>query len=111
VVINDDATVSIDDLISPFTIRVPDTHRETILATLEAMSAEPLIKVERLTSVYLAGLPNVADALSWMLEVGLILKTVAENRDITPQHLGMKMSTPLLSIQKANPMADALFFG
>ncbi|MFY9622115.1 MAG: glycosyltransferase family 4 protein [Pyrinomonadaceae bacterium] len=111
VAINDDGTVSIDDLVSPFTIGVPDTHRETVVATLEAMRAEPLIKFERLTGVYLSGLPSVADALSWMLEVGLILKTVAENKDITPQHVGLKMSTPLLSIQRANPMVDALFFG
>jgi hypothetical protein len=111
VTINDDGTVSIDDLISPFTIGLPDAHRETIFATLEAMREEPLIKVERLTGVYLSGHPNVADALLWMIEAGLILKTVAVNKDITPQHVGMKMSMPLLSIQKANPMADALFFG
>lgn len=111
VVINEDGTVSIDDLISPFTIALPASHWETILATLEAMTEEPLIKVERLTRVFLASQPDVADALSWMLEAGLILKTVAENKEITPQHVAMKMSTPLLSIQKANPMADALFFG
>ncbi len=111
VTINDDETVSIDDLISPFTIALPDAHREAILATLAAMREEPLIKIERLTSAYLSSQSNVMAALLWMLDVGLIFRTVAENKAVTPKHLGMKMSTPLLLIQKANPMADALFFG
>ena len=106
--INDDSTVSIDDLISPLTIDVPAVHRETVFATLDAMHEESLIKVDRLTSVYLSG-GRVLDSLLWMLDAGLILKTM--KTDLSHESVGTKMSTPLLSIQRANPFADALIFG
>ena len=47
--INDDSTISVDDLISPLTIEVPAVHRETVFATLDAMQEEPLINIDRLT--------------------------------------------------------------
>ena len=109
--INDDSTLSIDDLISPFTIPVPVAHRETVLATLEAMYEEPLIRVDRLTRVYLSSNAKVFEALLWMIDTGLLLKTSSLDSEIPLQAIGTKMSTPLLAIQRANPFADALIFG
>jgi hypothetical protein len=109
--INQDGTISVDDLVSPFTISLPEAYRDTIYVTLRAMKKEPILKVERLAGVYLSGNPKAFDTLLWMIDAGLILKTIAENKDITSQHIGMKMSTPLLSIQRADPTADALIFG
>lgn len=112
VVMNDDGSVSVDDLIYPLRLALPDTHREAVCATLEAMKEEPVIKVERLTDFYLSGHLNTIEALSWMLDVGLIIKTMSGNGRVTLHDLGMKMSTPLYSVQRVNPMTvDAVVLG
>lgn len=112
VVMNDDGSVSVDDLIYPFRLPLPEAHRETVWATLAAMREEPVIKVERLTGLYLSGHPAPTDALSWMLDAGLILKTLAGDGSVTLGDVGMKMSTPLYSVQRINPMAvDAVVVG
>ncbi|HEX7331335.1 MAG TPA: glycosyltransferase family 4 protein [Pyrinomonadaceae bacterium] len=108
---NDDQTISVDDLISPLTIDVPAVHRETVFGTLEAMYEEPVIKVDRLTSVYLGGNARVLDSLLWMIDAGLIMKTSNAKGQVPLQNIGARMSTPLLTIQRANPFADALVFG
>ena len=105
VVINDDGSVSVDDLIYPIRLPLPEAHRERVLAALEAMREEPIIKVERLIGVYLSGHPTAIDALTWMLDAGLILKTLAGDGRVTLRDVGMKMSTPLYSVQRINPMA------
>ena len=112
VVINDDGSVSVDDLMWPFQLTLPDAHRETIHAVLGVLKEEPVMKVERLISGYLSGHPNVIEALSWMLDAGLILKTLAENGRVTLRDIGMKMSTPMYSTQRVNPMTvDAVVVG
>jgi glycosyltransferase involved in cell wall biosynthesis len=100
VTINEDGSISIDDLICPFQLTVPEVYQETTFATLEAMREEPVIKVERLTNVYLTRQANALDTLSWMVDVGLILKTQGESEHVGYRDAGIKQSTPVYSIQR-----------
>jgi hypothetical protein len=68
------------------------------------MKAEPVIEVERLINVYLRNHSNIIEALSWMIDAGLILRTIAGDGSITLDDLGTRMSKPLYSIQRVNPM-------
>lgn len=105
VVINEDGSVAIDDLMWPLQIGIPDQHRQAVVGTLEAMKEEPVIDVERLINVYLPNQSNVIEALSWMTDSGLLLRTITGDGSVTLGDLGMRMSTPLYSIQRVNPMA------
>lgn len=106
VVINDDGgSVAIDDLMWPLQIAIPDQHRQTVINTLEAMKEEPVIDVQRLIDVYLPNHNNIIEALSWMIDSGLILRTITGDGSVTLNDLGLRMSTPLYSIQRVNPMS------
>ncbi|HEU4712830.1 MAG TPA: glycosyltransferase [Pyrinomonadaceae bacterium] len=112
VAINDDGTVAVDDLMWPFQIALPDEFREPIIGALEAMREEPVIKVERLLNVYLKREPNAMEALAWMIDSGLVLRTIAGDGSVSLRDLGMRMSTPVYTIQRVNPMtADLVVVG
>lgn len=108
VYLNDDGSISVDDLMCPFQLTPPEDCEETIHATLEAMREEPVISVERLINVYLSGAANAIEALSWMAHVGLILKTQAENEQVAYRDVGVKLSTPVYSVQRVDPTTTDL---
>ena len=71
-----------------------------------------MIKVDRLLSVYLKREPNAMQALAWMIDSGLVLRTIAGDGSVSLRDLGMRMSTPVYSIQRVNPMtADLVVVG
>jgi hypothetical protein len=108
VTINEDGSVSIDDLICPFQVTVPEAYQETTFATLEAMREEPVIRVERLLNVYLSRQTNALETLSWMVDVGLILKTQGETEHVRYRDAGIKLSTPVYTIRRVDPTATDL---
>lgn len=105
---NDDGSLSVDDLIFPLAIDPPGDLRGTITAVLGAMKEEPVIKVERLLGAHLSDRPDAPDALSWMLDAGLLLKTLPENGHRFPQGLGARLSTPMFSVQRLEHTVDAV---
>jgi len=106
VVLDDDGALLVDDLIFPLRVDPPAAHRETILAVLEAMKQSPVIQVERLISVGLSCRPDAFEALLWMLEAGLLLKTLPANGYVFPKDLAAQLSTPLFSIQRLQHTVD-----
>jgi hypothetical protein len=104
----DEESVEINDPIFPVRITIPAAHQKVVYAVLEAMREEPAITVGRLTNNYLANLAGVAEALEWMIEVGLILRSVTENGVIPTSSIGGEMSLPLFSFQIIDSLADVV---
>ena len=108
VTIHDDGSISVDDLICPFQLTVPEVYQETTYATLEALREEPVITVERLLNVYLSRQPDAIENLSWMVDVGLILNTQGETEHVRYRDVGVKLSTPVYSVQRVDPTTTDL---
>lgn len=110
VVLNDDGSVWVDDIIFPFNLTLPEAHAETVRAALGAMKEEPVIKLESLTAGRLSGREDASDALAWMLDAGLILRTQPSEL-APPQNLGALMGTPLFTVQRVTPAVDIVLLG
>jgi glycosyltransferase involved in cell wall biosynthesis len=104
----DERLLEINDPIFPFEIVIPAEHKEVANAVISVMKEEPVIMVERLIKDYLADYADVSEAIEWMIEAGLILKTESGYSTVSPRNISSQMSIPLFSIQRANYMTDVL---
>jgi Glycosyl transferases group 1 len=104
----DEESFEIDDPLFPLSITIPAEHKNVTSGVIEAMREEPAITVERLTNKYLAGQTNIADALEWMIEAGLILKGGFENGILATSRVGNQMSLPMFSYEKVNYSSDII---
>jgi hypothetical protein len=104
----DEESVEINDPIFPVRITIPAAHKKAVYAVFEAMREEPAITVGRLTDNYLANLAGVTEALEWMIEVGLILRSGTGNNFIPTSSVGWEMSLPLFSFQIIDSSADVV---
>jgi glycosyltransferase involved in cell wall biosynthesis len=104
----DEELFEIDDPIFPLSISIPAEHKNVINTVIDAMREQSSITVERLANKYLAGQTNIADALEWMIEAGLILKGGLENDILATGSVGNQMSLPMFSYQKVNLSSDIL---
>jgi hypothetical protein len=109
VLLNDDGSVWVDDIIFPFSLTLPETHAAAVRAALGAMSEEPVMTVESLASKHLSGEQGASEALGWMLDAGLILRT--QSGFPPPQNLGALMGTPLFTVQRVTPAVDIVLLG
>jgi glycosyltransferase involved in cell wall biosynthesis len=101
-------TFELDDPIFPMEVAAPDEYREAVRATIEVMNEEPVVTVGRLVRTYLGEHANALDALAWMLDVGLLLRSRPEPDAVALRSVGAQMGLPLFSIQSVNYTADAI---
>jgi hypothetical protein len=101
-----DGLFEIDGPIYPLYITIPPEHIKIVYAVIDAMKEEPAITVKRLANNYLAGQANTSDALEWMIEAGLILKSGPENGAISAHNISSQMSLPLFSTQNLDASTD-----
>jgi glycosyltransferase involved in cell wall biosynthesis len=109
VLLNDDGAMWADDIIFPLSVTPLEAHAAAARVVLEAMKAEPVMKVESLLGNHLSGHENASDALVWMLDAGLILRT--QSGLAPPENLGALMGTPLFTVQRVTPSVDIVLLG
>lgn len=103
-----DGALAINDPIFAFDLTPPEAHRDAVWATLEVTREEPAITVARLSRARLPGRAELAGALAWMLDAGLLLKSAPGPWPLAPRDIGAQMSTPLFTIQKVSHTTDAI---
>jgi len=103
---SDEGSYEINDPIYPLKITIPPEHRVAVNRVIDVLRDEPVITVERLTAGLLAGQAGVSDAVEWMIDAGLILKTEPEIGHLPPRVIGGHMGLPLFSIQSISSSTD-----
>ena len=101
-------TFELDDPIFPLEVTAPDEYREAAGATIEVMKEEPVVTVGRLVRTHLREHANASDALAWMLDAGLLLRSRPEPDAVSLRSVGAQMGLPLFSIQNVSHTADAI---
>jgi len=110
VVLNADGSIWVDDMIFPFSLTPPADLAAAVRAALAGLKAEPVIEAGSLIDEHLLDHEeDAADALSWMLDAGLILRT--QSGFAPPGNLGALMATPLFTVQRVTPEVDVVLFG
>lgn len=101
-------TFELDDPIFPLEIIAPDEFREAVAAALEVMKEEPVVTVGRLVRTHLREHSNALEALAWMLDAGLLLRSRPEPEAVALRSVGAQMGLPLFLIQSVSHTADAI---
>lgn len=104
----DKGALETDDIIFPFRIAIPERLREAVSAILTALRKEPVTTVGRLTSGYPSDRQKFADALAWLVEAGILLRTRAGHQDALPPDIAARMGTPIFSIHRVDRTVDAV---
>ncbi|MET0625050.1 MAG: glycosyltransferase family 4 protein [Pyrinomonadaceae bacterium] len=100
--------VEVNDLLFPFEVGVPEAHQEAAAAVLGAMVEEPVIGVGRLLQTYRLDRAETLEALSWMLEAGLLLRARGGDFAVAPSQVGVEMSAPLFSVEAVEYSTDVV---
>jgi glycosyltransferase involved in cell wall biosynthesis len=101
--------VKIDDPIYPFELAIPGVYRESCEALLKVLCNQPVIEVGRLEN--LAGAwttSSLRDALKWMVEKGILLRSKRMGTSIEPEMIGREMGSPLFSTHVLDHMIDVI---
>lgn len=97
--VDDAGGVRPDHVFFPHRLEAPEACRDAVMATLAVLREEPAVTVERLTGVHLPPRPDADEALSWLLETGLVLRTRHVPGWIDPATVDRRLATPLFSIR------------
>jgi glycosyltransferase involved in cell wall biosynthesis len=89
-----------DHVFFPHRIEVPEGCRDAVLAILEVLREEPAITVERLTGTHLRARPGGFEALSWLMDMGLVLRTRHVPGWIDPATVDSRLGKALFSVQR-----------
>lgn len=109
--VGDDGTVRPDDVFYPFEVVVPQAYREAVLALLEVLREEPAFEAGELAGTGPESAPEVAAALAWMVDAGLVLRTRAQPGWLDPAVVGRGMARPAFCVQRVDQTAtDLLVF-
>lgn len=106
--ISEDGRVIINDPIYPFDFVIPEQHRDAIVAALQGLTKEPAITFERLVESHLKEFPDYADAIAWILKMGLALGTDPDCGSVDPINLNPIMGTPMFTIKEIDYTTDVL---
>jgi len=90
-----DGVLRLDHVFYAHPVTVPAEVRDGVRAVLGVMRREPAISVERLACDRLCGQDGVWEALAWMEEMGLVLRTHPVDGWIDPATVDAGVSEPL----------------
>jgi glycosyltransferase involved in cell wall biosynthesis len=88
-----------DNVLYPFPLGVPEEYLEGVRAVAAVMREHPAITVSELSAA-LGSAPEAEDALSWMLQAGLVLRTHPVPGWISPAEVGPQLGTMLFSVRE-----------
>ena len=93
----------LDDPLYPLQCEVPARHTRWFRKLLAAFAAEPVITVQRMAERHRARTPEILDALAWMIEMGLVLRSTAIPGGIDPTAVPPRVAQPLFAFQRLPP--------
>lgn len=93
----------LDDPLYPLECEVPARHVRSFRKLLTAFASEPVMTVGRMTERYLARSPDALAALAWMIETGLVLRSLGIPGGISPSAVPSRAGQPLFSFQRLPP--------
>jgi glycosyltransferase involved in cell wall biosynthesis len=93
----------LDDPLFPLECEVPARHVRSFRKLLAAFATEPVTTVERMSERYLARSPDALLALGWMIETGLVLRSLPLPGGISPAEVPARVMRPLFSFQRLPP--------
>ena len=103
--------VQINDPIFPMEVSMPEDHHKTCQAILEIVKREPVVQLKRLINLVSSSLvSSTEEALKWMLNAGILLRTRPMNPSIDPGLIGDQMGRPLFTIQNVDYRSDVYVF-
>jgi hypothetical protein len=91
-------SVRLDDVSYTSPVEVPEAHRGAVHAVLARMRERPALRVAELEAA--VGEPGLADALAWMLEAGLVLRTLPVPGWMDPAEVGRRAAEPALVVRE-----------
>lgn len=102
--IEDDAAggYRIDHALFPFELEVPPAHRDAFRAILAAARGTPALTVAGLSEALPASTRGFAEALAWMLEKGVLLRSRHVDGWVDPRRVDDRLSKVLFSVQKVD---------
>ncbi len=99
--------IQINDPIFPMEVSMPEDYQKTCHAILEILKREPVVQLKRLLSLVSSPLvSSTEETLKWMLNAGILLRTMPMNPSIDPELIGDQMSRPLFTIQGVDYRSD-----
>jgi hypothetical protein len=105
------ASVRPDDVFYPYEVEVPEAHRESVQALLEVFAEEPAFVAGELAGDGPESAPQVAAALAWMVEAGLVLRTRPAPGWLDPSVVSRRMAEPAFTVRRVDPdETDLLVF-
>jgi hypothetical protein len=92
-----------DDVFYPYDVPVPEKHRGAV----EVLRDSPAFVAGEIADPGPESAP-VAEALMWMVQAGLVLRTRPDARWLDPAVVGRRLSEPAFTVQRVDPAADLL---
>jgi glycosyltransferase involved in cell wall biosynthesis len=100
--------VVVDDPLYPFELEIPAGYAQSVRAVLGVMRTEPAITVGRLLHEHLRDAGDAAEAVAWMLEAGLLLRTRGGVGPVDPRRIGRQLARRLFTVQKIALTGDII---
>jgi glycosyltransferase involved in cell wall biosynthesis len=100
--------VVVDDPIYPFELEVPAGFVQPARAVLRVLRSEPAITAGRLLRERLGGAGHAAEAVAWMLETGLLLRTRGGLGPVDPRRAGGQLGRRLYTVQRIAATGDVV---
>ena len=92
-----------DDPLYPLAVEVPGRYVRSFEKLLAAFSAEPVVPFARLRDRVLSRAPDAARALEWMVENGVVLRSVEGAGCLDPAIVPRDVARPLFAFQRLPP--------
>jgi hypothetical protein len=93
-----------DDPLFPLECAVPSPHVKQFRRILAAFAAEPVMTAERLADRHLLRAPGDLATLTWMIESGLLLRSIPVPGGIAPSNVPAAVLRPLFAFERLPPI-------
>jgi glycosyltransferase involved in cell wall biosynthesis len=93
----------VDDPLYPLECEVPARRARPFRKLLALFAEEPVMTVERMTEHHLPRSPAALRALEWMIETGLVLRSVELPGGLAPAAAHPAVARPLFSFERLPP--------
>jgi glycosyltransferase involved in cell wall biosynthesis len=106
-----DSRLRVNDPLYPFEVNVPNDKRAGVEQVLAVIICQPVVTVRGLIGEWPRGNETLADAIRWMLNSGLILRSQHRDGNIMPRMIDGMFSKAVFNTQRVDRSAtDFLLF-
>jgi glycosyltransferase involved in cell wall biosynthesis len=101
--------IKLDDPIFPLEFVMPKAIQKAGEAIFAVLRKQPVISIESLQRTIAADMQNgLQTTLQWMIERGILLRTIIMNASIEPDMIGGRMGQPVFAIQPVDYATDVI---